>query len=57
MKKFLILSFSFAFLISCEVSQSKNIYTPPDIKTKPIENAVFFDDKHSLESIKEMEFK
>ena len=53
MKKFLILSFSFAFLISCEVSQSKNIYTPPDIKTKPIENAIFFDDKHSLESIKE----
>ena len=52
MKNLLILSFSFLFLVSCEVSQSDNIYTPPNIKAKPIENTLFFDDLDSLESIK-----
>ena len=52
MKNFLILSFSFLFLASCEVSQSNNIYIPPNTKTKPIENFVYYSDENSLKSIK-----
>ena len=52
MKKFLILFFSFLFIVSCEVSQSENIYTPPNIKNNPIENLLYYDDINSLESIK-----
>lgn len=52
MKKFLILSYSFLFLVSCEVSQSNNIYIPPDTKIKPIENILFYDDADALDSIK-----
>tara|TARA_B100001989_G_scaffold155233_1_gene110865 strand:- start:242 stop:778 length:537 start_codon:yes stop_codon:yes gene_type:complete len=52
MKHFLILSFSFLFLASCEVSQSKNIYIPPNTKTKPIENFVYYSDENSLKNIK-----
>ena len=52
MKKFLILSYSFLFLVSCEVSQSNNIYIPPGTKTKPIENIFFYDDADALDSIK-----
>ena len=52
MKNFLILSFSFLFLASCKVSQSNNIYIPPNTKTKPIENFVYYSDENSLKSIK-----
>lgn len=40
------------FLASCEVSQSNNIYIPPNTKTKPIENFVYYSDENSLKSIK-----
>lgn len=52
MKNLLIISLSLAFLISCEVEQSKNIYSPPNYKTKPIENFFYYSDQNSLEIIK-----
>jgi len=52
MKNLLIISLSFVFLISCEVEQSKNIYSPPNIRTKPIENFFYYSDLNSLEIIK-----
>ena len=39
-------------LISCDVEQSKNIYSPPNNKTKPIENFFYYSDLNSLENIK-----
>jgi len=52
MKNLLIISLSFVFLLSCEVAQSKNIYSPPKNKTKPIENFFYYSDLNSLEIIK-----
>ena len=52
MKNLLIISLSLLFLISCEVAQSKNIYSPPTNKTKPIENFFYYSDLNSLEIIK-----
>ena len=52
MKNLLIISLSLVFLISCEVVQSKNIYSPPTNKTKPIENFFYYSDLNSLEIIK-----
>ena len=52
MKNLLIISLSLVFLISCEVAQSKNIYSPPKNKTKPIENFFYYSDQDSLEIIK-----
>ena len=52
MKNLLIISLSLVFLISCEVAQSKNIYSPPKNKTKPIENFFYNSDQDSLEIIK-----
>ena len=52
MKNLLIISLSLVFLISCEVEQSKNIYSPPNIRTKPIENFFYYSDLNSLEIIK-----
>jgi len=52
MKNLLIISLSLVFLISCEVAQSKNIYSPPKNKTKPIENFFYYSDLNSLEIIK-----
>ena len=52
MKNLLIISLSLLFLISCEVAQSKNIYSPPTNKTKPIENFFYYSDLNSLEVIK-----
>lgn len=52
MKNLLIISLSLVFLISCEVAQSKNIYSPPTNKTKPIENFFYYSDLNSLEIIK-----
>tara|TARA_S200000501_G_scaffold13250_1_gene11761 strand:+ start:247 stop:468 length:222 start_codon:yes stop_codon:yes gene_type:complete len=52
MKNLLIISLSFVFLLSCEVAQSKNIYSPPKNKTKPIENFFYYSDLNSLENIK-----
>ena len=52
MKNLLIISLSLVFLISCEVSQSKNIYSPPKNKTKPIENFFYYSELDSLEIIK-----
>ena len=52
MKNLLIISLSLVFLISCEVAQSKNIYSPPKNKTKPIENFFYYSDLDSLEIIK-----
>ena len=52
MKNLLIISLSLVFLISCEVAQSKNIYSPPKNKTKPIENFFYYSDLNSLENIK-----
>ena len=52
MKNLLIISLSLLFLISCEVAQSKNIYSPPKNKTKPIENFFNYSDLNSLEIIK-----
>ena len=49
MKNLLIISLSLVFLISCEVEQSKNIYSPPNIRTKPIENFFYYSDLNSLE--------
>ena len=39
-------------LISCGVEQSKNIYSPPNNETKPIENFFYYSDLNSLENIK-----
>ena len=55
MKNLLIISLSLVFLISCEVAQSKNIYSPPTNKTKPIENFFYYSDLNSLEIIKLLE--
>ena len=52
MKNLLIISLSLVFLISCEVEQSKNIYSPPNNRTKPIENFFYYSDLNSLEIIK-----
>ena len=52
MKNLLILSLSFFILASCEVSQSENVYTPPNNKIKPIENLIYYTDVNSLEIIK-----
>ena len=52
MKNLLIISLSLVFLISCEVAQSKNIYSPPKNKTKPIENFFYYSELDSLEIIK-----
>ena len=52
MKNLLIISLSLVFLISCEVAQSKNIYSPPTNKSKPIENFFYYTDLDSLEIIK-----
>ena len=52
MKNLLIISLSLVFLISCEVAQSKNIYSPPTKKSKPIENFFYYTDLDSLEIIK-----
>ena len=52
MKNLLIISFSFVFLISCEVEQSKNIYSPPNNKTKSIENFFYYSDLNSSKLIK-----
>ena len=52
MKNLLIISLSLVFLISCEVAQSKNIYSPPTNKSKPIENFFYYSDLDSLEIIK-----
>ena len=52
MKNLLILSLSFFILTSCEVSQSENVYTPPNNKIKPIENLIYYTDVNSLEIIK-----
>ena len=52
MKNLLIISLSLIFLISCEVEQSKNIYSPPNNRTKPIENFFYYSDLNSLEIIK-----
>ena len=52
MKNLLIISLSLLFLISCEVAQSKNIYSPPTNKSKPIENFFYYTDLDSLEIIK-----
>ena len=52
MKNLLIISLSLVFLISCEVAQSKNIYSPPKNKTKPIENFFYYSDQDSLKIIK-----
>ena len=52
MKNLLIISLSLVFLISCEVAQSKNIYSPPTNKTKPIENFFYYSDLNSLKIIK-----
>ena len=52
MKNLLIISLSLVFLISCEVEQSKNIYSPPNNRTKPIENFFYYSDPNSLEIIK-----
>ena len=52
MKNLLIISLSLIFLISCEVEQSKNIYSPPNNRTKPIENFFYYSDLNSLEVIK-----
>ena len=52
MKKLLIICFGLIFLVSCEVSQSNNIYLPPKNKTKPVENFFYFNDLYSLEVIK-----
>ena len=52
MKNLLIISLSLLFLISCEVAQSKNIYSPPTNKSKPIENFFYYSDLDSLEIIK-----
>ena len=52
MKNLLIISLSLVFLISCEVVQSKNIYSPPTNKSKPIENFFYYSDLDSLEIIK-----
>ena len=52
MKNLLIKSLSLIFLISCEVEQSKNIYSPPNNRTKPIENFFYYSDLNSLEIIK-----
>ena len=52
MKNLLIISLSLVFLISCEVAQSKNIYSSPTNKSKPIENFFYYSDLDSLEIIK-----
>ena len=52
MKNLLIISLSLVFLISCEVAQSKNIYSPPTNKSKPIENFFYYTELDSLEIIK-----
>ena len=52
MKNLLIISLSLVFLISCEVAQSKNIYSPPKNKTIPIENFFYYSELDSLEIIK-----
>ena len=52
MKNLLIISLGLVFLISCEVAQSKNIYSPPKNKTKPIENFFYYSELDSLEIIK-----
>ena len=38
--------------MSCNIEQSKNIYSPPNNKTKPIENFFYYSDLNSLEIMK-----
>ena len=48
----IVATFCMLSLISCDVAQSKNIYSPPINKIKPIENFFYYSDPNSLEIIK-----
>ena len=48
----IVTTFCMLSLISCDVAQSKNIYSPPINKIKPIENFFYYSDLNSLEIIK-----
>ena len=49
---FIVTTFCMLLLVSCDVAQSKNIYSPPNNKTKPIENFFYYSDLNSLEIMK-----